>query len=93
MNKTVKLVAETYTQEQIILKVLEECAELSEVLLKFLTKKPELKPPTSKITKEAGDVIFRIAVMAEKMKLTDEINDRVNEKEQIMFEYVISKQL
>lgn len=66
--------------ERTMLKVVEETTELNEVLIKMVTKREDLKPPIDKVIEEMGDVLFRIAVLAKKMDIEGEVEDRFNEK-------------
>ena len=83
--------AEHYTVDKCILKVVEECMELSEVLVKYLTKAEGYKPSTEKITEEAGDVLFRIEVLARKLQIKDDINERYINKSLQMDEWMNKK--
>lgn len=70
------------TIEYNILKALEEMAELSEVLLKTLTKKdPAYKPTREKLFEELGDVQFRLAIV-NRIFGEDGVNARIEEKQQ-----------
>jgi NTP pyrophosphatase (non-canonical NTP hydrolase) len=70
-----------------ILKALEEMAELSEVLLKSLTKNEDNAPPLSKVVEETGDVIFRLGIMIRQMKIEEETFERLEEKEARVYEW------
>lgn len=73
--------------DKIILKVVEEATELNEVLVKTLTKREDLKPPTAKIIEEAGDLLFRLNVLANKLGIVKQIKDREAEKFQQVLEW------
>jgi NTP pyrophosphatase (non-canonical NTP hydrolase) len=64
------------TREKNILKVVEECTELNEVLIKTLTKQPEDAPPMSKVIEEMGDVLARMKILAKQMGITLLVNER-----------------
>lgn len=70
------------------LKVLEESAELSEVLLKTITKAKGYKPPIDKIIEESGDLLFRIDVLAHKLGIKDKIQERRLQKSFQLKEYI-----
>lgn len=73
--------------DRIILKVVEEATELNEVLIKTLTKREDLKPPITKIIEEAGDLTFRLNVLANKLGIVKQIKDREAEKFQQVLEW------
>lgn len=88
VEQSIQKLTEHMSEEKIILKMLEECAELSEILLKYLTKRPENRPPLDKIVEELGDVIYRGKVLASKMNIEDKVNTRVSEKAEILFNWI-----
>src|SRR6478735_6474280 len=77
LNRIADKVAKYQPEEKNILKVVEENLELSEVLVKFITKQPEDKPPIEKIIEEMGDVVARIFVLARQKKITEQVQDRM----------------
>lgn len=79
-NEVAEKMLKYWSPEKNVLKVLEECAELSEVLLKFLTKTAEFKPPIEKITEEMGDVIVRCRVLAKGLGIEQDVENRISEK-------------
>jgi NTP pyrophosphatase (non-canonical NTP hydrolase) len=91
MKETIAKLLDYNTPEKNILKVVEETTELNEVLIKFLTKSPELKPPIAKIIEEMGDTIFRMKVIATHFKINDEVNNRVKEKAAQLEEWMSQK--
>ncbi len=74
------------TEKQIVGKLAEECAELLEVLLKFMTRRPGKEPSKEKITEEMGDVFVRMAVAAEKFDIMQAVEDRVEYKGNFLIE-------
>lgn len=80
MKEVIEQLQSYNTLDRNILKVVEETTELNEVLIKFITKKPELKPPIAKIVEEAGDVLLRLKVIAAHFGIADAINERVKHK-------------
>ena len=71
-------------------KVLEECIELSEVLIKQLTKIPELQPGDDKLVEEAGDTLFRIKVLGTHLGIWESIKARAAEKASQIKEHIDS---
>jgi NTP pyrophosphatase (non-canonical NTP hydrolase) len=92
MQETLKKVVDYNSHDKNILKVAEECAELGEVMLKYVLKAQQHKPPVDKIVEEAGDVIFRIKVAAEMLGIWDQIEQRQVDKAAQMDEW-ITKQM
>lgn len=72
------------------LKVLEEASELSEVLVKCVTKRDKDKPPLEKVIEEMGDLHFRMHVLAHHLKIEDLVKDRMQEKADQLKEYIDS---
>ena len=69
------------------LKSLEEMAELSEVLLKRLTKGADNQPPIEKVVEEVGDVFFRLAVLIKQLEIEDLVIERAEQKEEQVYEW------
>lgn len=61
-------------------KLLEECLELSEVLVKMINKHKDKQPSKEKLVEELGDVLFRAEILIIKEGLHEDIQTRVNEK-------------
>ncbi len=89
----IKQLADKFDADRHTLKVVEECMELCEVLVKGLTKAKEYKPPVEKIIEEMGDVTFRMRVLAEKLQIQDAVDKRVIEKGVQMTEWLKIKHL
>jgi NTP pyrophosphatase (non-canonical NTP hydrolase) len=70
------------------LKLCEELSELSEVLLKSITKIPEKQPPLESIVEEAGDVILRLVVYIEQIGAGELIEKRLTEKASKLYKYI-----
>jgi NTP pyrophosphatase (non-canonical NTP hydrolase) len=70
-----------------LLKLAEELAELSEVVLKYVNKADGNKPPVDKLTEEIGDVFFRSAVVIKQFDIEDPVLDRLDEKGVQLYEY------
>jgi NTP pyrophosphatase (non-canonical NTP hydrolase) len=79
--------------ERNILKLCEEMAELQEVLLKYVNKREDARPPVSKIIEELGDVIFRGQVIADQFDIEENVNERIEEKEEQVYNYYLTKQM
>jgi NTP pyrophosphatase (non-canonical NTP hydrolase) len=87
IEEVTEFFVKTNRPEYNILKCCEELTELQEVLLKYHLKIPEKKPPIEKVIEEAGDVIFRLAVVVEQFNIFDEVGDRIREKVEKLIEY------
>jgi len=64
----------------IIIKLAEELAELSEVVLKMYLKKAEHKPPKERLVEEIGDVILRLKILSKMENISFDVNARVQKK-------------
>lgn len=85
LQKVAERMSAKYDVQGIMLKVIEENTELNEVLIKSITKTPELKPPIEKVIEETGDVLVRLIIMIEKLGIKEEVDKRIDEKvEQIL---------
>lgn len=91
VEKAVDILAKNVTKEKNILKVVEECAELQEVLVKLLTKSEDLKPKQDKIVEEMGDVLFRIAILSRVLGVDEEVQNRMEDKATIMYNWAVTK--
>jgi len=91
VEKAVDLLVKHMSEQQNILKVVEECAELQEVMVKYLTKREDLKPKLSKLVEEMGDVQFRIQVAARMLGIEGSVKERVKEKAYIMANWAEDK--
>lgn len=88
VEESIEELLKHFPEDKFILKMLEECAELSEVLLKYLTKSPERKPPMEKIIEELGDVMFRAKALAKKMDIEKQVDERMEEKAELLINWV-----
>ncbi len=79
-DKIIDKVVKYNTLEKNNMKVLEECAELSEVIIKRLTKQPEDKPPLDKVIEEGGDLIVRLRILFRHHDIEKEVEDRIKVK-------------
>lgn len=91
LQKAIDLLAEKVSKDVNTLKVVEECAELQEVLIKSLTKSEGLKPDKSKIIEEMGDVVFRCMVLSRALDIDEEVDERIKEKAEVMHKWALSK--
>ena len=91
IEKSIDILAKNISEELNTLKVVEECAELQEVLIKSITKSENLKPKKEKIIEEMGDVIFRIRVLARAKNIELEVLERIESKANSMYEWAKTK--
>jgi len=91
VDEAIEKMIKQYPKDKFIMKMLEECAELSEVLLKTLTKAEGYKPPLEKIIEEMGDVLFRAKALSRKLGIDDEVEARFQEKGVILNNYLTEK--
>lgn len=82
MEEELELVKKLEPTEFSILKLVEELAELQEVAIKLLTKPKGALEGTrmEHLIEELGDVRFRITVVVEKLKIRQQVLDRVMDK-------------
>lgn len=83
----IQKILEKQSEEKTKLKALEEMAELSEVLLKTLTKNGKEKPPLEKIIEELGDVEFRLLILKTKLGITTQVAERFQNKQKEVIEF------
>lgn len=76
----IQAMLENNTVEYNKLKCIEECTELTEVLVKSMTKKPDLAPSEQSIIEEIGDLEIRLAVI-KRMYGESAVNVRINQKQ------------
>lgn len=91
VEEAIEKLVEHLSEQQNILKAVEECAELQEVLVKYLTKAPDLKPKKEKIIEELGDVIFRTMAVAALFNVEDEVEKRIEDKAKVLYEWAVNK--
>lgn len=84
-------ICNNYSTEKVTLKVVEECMELCEVLVKSITK-VSVKPMNEKFAEEMGDVIFRTRCLARKLGIEDLVEKRIVDKSQQMEEWINFKE-
>lgn len=87
----IEKMAKQHESGRISLKVLEECAELTEVLIKRETKAEGMKPPMEKVIEEMGDLLFRIDIMMEKEGITEQVRARYEAKAAQIDEWFTNK--
>lgn len=81
-----------FTEEQNVLKLIEELTELQHVMIKYLTKSPAFKPKKKDMIEEMGDVMFRMAIVMEVLGITEEdVEDRAEHKWEVMDTWVDNK--
>lgn len=75
-----RTLAKENTPEYNMMKMIEECTELNEVLIKKLNKKGRKKEPALQdIIDEMGDVFVRLRILSEMMGY-DDVQKRINFK-------------
>jgi len=72
-------------------KLLEECLELSEILVKMINKHKDKQPSKEKLVEELGDVLFRAEVLIIKEDLQKEVQSRINTKVAQLTPYMENK--
>jgi NTP pyrophosphatase (non-canonical NTP hydrolase) len=83
---------EFFTHEQNILKMIEETAELQEVMIKYLTKSPAFKPKKEKMIEEMGDLMFRMSIVMHILGIKEEdVEKRAERKWEVMDTWVDNK--
>lgn len=80
MKDSIDRIVERNEPEFNYLKLLEELAELTEVVIKRHLKQPKYKPAMAKIVEEAGDVILRLKIFCRMEGIAEEVNKRVLNK-------------
>lgn len=80
INEQIELISNTFTKDNVILKAIEECTELNEVLIKTITKNIDSKPSIDKIIEETGDVLVRLMVLIEKLDIREVVDKRITKK-------------
>lgn len=91
INEAAELLANNVDPQMNILKVVEECAELQEVMTKYITKRPDLKPTKEKLVEEMGDVLFRIIVASKMLDIEKQVHQRLEDKAQTMYNWAVTK--
>ena len=80
MEDSIQTILNYNTPEFNYIKLAEELAELSEVILKRYLKKEEHKPPIERVIEELGDVLLRMKVLATQEGITFDVNARLQKK-------------
>ena len=88
MNYKITRILEYNNPEFNYIKLAEELAELSEVVLKMYVKNLENRPPMSKLIEEMGDVLLRMRILAIQEKINVAVNERVEQKANKLMEYI-----
>lgn len=88
-TNVIQLLAGKNDEKYNLLKTLEECIELSEVLIKMTTKKEPHKPPLSKLFEEMAHVEIRLKIL--RAKFGDEgVDEEYAKKLDALYNYVKS---
>lgn len=61
-------------------KLMEELAELSEVVVKSYIKVEGHKPPIEKVVEEIGDVLLRIDIIIRRLNIEEAVTERIENK-------------
>ena len=80
MENSIQTILNYNKPEFNIIKLAEELAELSEVVLKMYLKKEEHKPPKERLIEEMGDVLLRMRILAIQEKISFDVNTRLQNK-------------
>jgi len=81
-----------FTPEQNVLKLLEDCAELQEVMIKYLTKSKAFKPSKEKMIEEMGDLLFRMHIVWDVLGIDeDKVQEKAERKWEVMDTWVDNK--
>ncbi len=59
---------------------------MNEKLLKYITKRPELRPTEAEIIEEAGDTIARLILLMVSMEIAKEVEERTESKLAYIYE-------
>ena len=87
MEDIINKMAFNFETEKLSLKVMEEMAELNEVLIKRVTKKGDMKPPEEKVVEEMGDLLFRMKILQRNMGIEHKVAERFRSKSQQISEW------
>lgn len=77
MNDTIQQIVDRNESQFNYLKLLEELAELTEVIIKRVNKQIQYKPSMEKIIEETGDVLIRLRIFCRAEGIADAVNQRV----------------
>ena len=75
-----------------MLKVVEEATETNELLLKYVTKIPELRPNIKDIVEEVGDLMARVHILCIQMGIQEAAVVRTESKIAYIYEMAKKKQ-
>lgn len=82
------MIIEYFGEQNGVLKLAEECTELSEVLIKYITKRKKDKPSKEKIIEEMGDVLFRMKELSTFWEINEQVNARREYKQKEIYKEV-----
>jgi len=85
------IVISNNTLDHDLLKLAEECTELSEVLIKMVTKPNRREEKIPHLIEEMGDVSIRGKILAQRLGLIAHIKDREESKMRYIEESIASK--
>lgn len=90
-KEIIDIVISHNSEEYNLLKLAEECTELSEVLIKMVTKPNRREEKMEHLIEEIGDVSLRTRILVDKLKISDKVEERVNSKLKYLDEKVIGQ--
>jgi len=73
-----------------VLKCCEELTELQELLLKYINKRVDRKPPITDIVDEMGDVLLRCFALSQMWNVEEKVADRGQIKANKFMEYILA---
>ena len=90
-NEIIQVIVSNNTEDHNILKLAEECTELSEVLIKMVTKPNRREEKIDHLIEELGDVKLRLDVLLSMYGLNKKVNRRYADKLSYILESIDSK--
>lgn len=79
-REIINIIVSHNSEEYNLLKLAEECTELSEVLIKMVTKPNRREEKIPHLIEELGDVKLRLDVLITKLDLDKKVTERYNSK-------------
>ena len=90
-KEIIDIIVSHNSEEYDLLKLAEECTELSEVLIKMVTKPNRKEEKIPHLIEELGDVKLRMDILVSKLNVEEEVYIRVNSKLDYINEKVIGQ--
>lgn len=85
INEKVNCLSKVLDHNFCKLKAIEECIEISEVLVKSMTKSLESQPTTDKIIEELADCILRLNIISDQLNINNEVISQINTKIDLLY--------